>query len=63
MFLIKIVQEITANQKAGSKQWKKSRKIRERKNKTGGKQSKSKKVSKKFVNVRKRKGKERKKFI
>ena len=51
MFLIKIVQKITGNQKAGNKQLKKSREIRERKNKTEGKQSKSKKVSKKFINV------------
>ena len=33
MFLIKIVQKITGNQKAGNKQSKKSREIRERKNK------------------------------
>ena len=51
MFLIKIAQKITGNQKAGKKQSKKSREIRERKNKTEGKQSKSKKVSKKFINV------------
>ena len=51
MFLIKIVQKITGNQKAGNKQLKKSREIRERKNKTEGKQSKSKEVSKKVVNV------------
>ena len=51
MFLIKIVQKITVNQKAGNKQSKKSGEIRERKNKTKGKQSKIKKVSKKFVNV------------
>ena len=51
MFLIKIVQKITGNQKAGNKQPKKSREIRERKNKTKGKQSKSKNGSKKFVNV------------
>ena len=37
--------------KAGNKQSKKSKKIRERKNKTKGKQSKSKRRSKKFVNV------------
>ena len=51
MFLIKIVQKITGNQKPGNKQSKKSREIRERKNKTKGKQSKTKKRSKKFVNV------------
>ena len=51
MFLVKIVQKIAGNQKAGNKQSKKSRKIRERKNKTEGKQNKSKKVSKKFINV------------
>ena len=51
MFLIKIVQKITGNQKPGNKQSMKSREIRERKNKTKGKQSKSKKRSKKFVNV------------
>ena len=51
MFLIKTVQEITGNQKAENKQSKKSIEIRERKNETEGKQSKSKKVSKKFVNV------------
>ena len=51
MFLIKIVQKITGNQKPGNKQSKKSREIRERKNKTKGKQIKSKKRSKKFVNV------------
>ena len=46
----KIVQKITGSQ--GWKQaTKKSREIRERKNKTKGKQSKSKKRSKKFVNV------------
>ena len=43
MFLIKTVQKITGNQKAGNKQSKKSREIRERKNKTKGKQSKNKK--------------------
>ena len=43
MFLIKIVQKITRNQKAGNKQSKKSREIRERKDKTKGTQSKSKK--------------------
>ena len=37
--------------KAGNKQSKKSTEIRERKNKTKGKQSKSKRRSKKFVNV------------
>ena len=37
--------------KAGNKQSKKSKEIRERKNKTKGKQSKSKRRSKKFVNV------------
>ena len=51
MFLIKIVQKITVDQKAGNKQSKKSREIRERKNKTKGKQSKSRKRSKKFVNI------------
>ena len=51
MFLIKIAQKITGNQKAGKKQSKKSREIRERMNKTKGKQSKSKKVSKRFVSV------------
>ena len=51
MFLVKIVQKITGNQKAGDKQSKKSRKIRERKNETKGNQSKSKKASKKFVNL------------
>ena len=51
MFLIKIVQKITGNQKARNKQSKKSREIRERKNKTEGKHRKSKEVSKKFVNV------------
>ena len=51
MFLIKIVQKITGNQKAVNKQSKKNREVRERKDKTKGKQSKNKKVSKKFVNV------------
>ena len=51
MFLIKIVRKITGNQKAGITQSKKSREIREWKSKTEGKPSKSKKVSKKFVNV------------
>ena len=37
--------------KAGNKQSKKSKEIRERKNKTKGKQSKSKRRSKKFVNA------------
>ena len=46
MFVIKIVQKITGNQKAGNKQSNYSREIRERKNKTKGKQSKSKKVVK-----------------
>ena len=50
MFLIEIAQKITGNQKAGKKQSKKSREIRERIN-TKGKQSKSKKVSKRFVSV------------
>ena len=50
MFLIKIVQKITGNQKAVNKQSKKNREVRERKDKTKGKQSKNKKVSKKFVN-------------
>ena len=51
MFLIKIVQKVTGNQKAVNKQSKKNREIRERKDKTKGKQSKNKKVSKKFANV------------
>ena len=51
MFLTKIVQKITGNQKAGNNWSKKSRELRERKNKTKGKQSKTKKVSKEFVNV------------
>ena len=46
MFLIKIVQKITGNQKAGKKQSKNSREIRERKDKTKEKESKSKKVFK-----------------
>ena len=59
MFLIKIVQKITGNQKAGKKQSKNSREIRERKDKTKEKESKSKKVFKEIC----QRNFERKRFI